>query len=106
MNRDEILEKSRKENKNQDEMERDALAKAGQRACTVGGIVCMVVILVEAIFTGSVNFSTWAVYLSMTGTMLMVKYLRLKKKHELIFGLLQLALAAAFLIMYIVRIVR
>ena len=36
----------------------------------------------------------------------MVKYLRLKKKHELIFGLLQLALAAAFLVMYILRIVR
>lgn len=106
MNRDEILEKSRKENKNQDEMERDALVKAGQRACAVGGLVCMVVILFEAIFADHVNFSTWAVYLSMTGTMLMVKYLRLKKKHELIFGLLQLALAAAFLVMYILRIVR
>ena len=105
MNREEILEKSRKENKNQDEMERDALAKAGQRACAVGGLVCMVIILFEAMFTSQVNFSTWAVYLSMTGTMLMVKYLRLKKKHELIFGMLQLALAAAFLIMYVVRIV-
>ena len=106
MNREEVLEKSRKENKNQDEMEKETLAKAGQRACAVGGLVCMVVILFEAIFTDSVNFSTWAVYLSMTGTMLMVKYLRLKKKHELVFGLLQLTLAAVFLVIYIVRIVR
>ena len=106
MNKDEILERSRKENKNQDEMERDSLAKAGQRACAVGGLVCMVTIILEAIFAEGVNMGTWAVYLSMTGTMLLVKYVRLKKKHELIFGLLQLCLAATFLIMYIIRLVR
>jgi len=106
MNREEILEKSRQENKNQDEMERDALAKAGQRACAVGGIVCALIIIFEALFVGQVNMSTWAVYLSMTGTMLLVKYTKLKKKHELVFGLMQLALALAFLVMYVIQTVR
>lgn len=106
MNKNEILERSRKENKNQDEMERDAFLKAGQRACAIGGLVCMTIIIFEAVFSDHVNFSIWAVYLSMTGTMLMVKYIRLKKKHELIFGLLQLGLAVTFLIMYIVQLVR
>lgn len=106
MNREEILERSRKENKNQDEMEKDALAKAGQRACAIGGLVCMVIILLETIFAESVNVSTWAVYLSMTGTMLLVKYLRLKKKHELIFAVIQLILAAVFFVMYVIRLVR
>jgi len=106
MNREEILERSRKENKNQDEMEKDALAKAGQRACAIGGLVCMVIILLETIFAESVNVSTWAVYLSMTGTMLLVKYLRLKRKHELIFAVIQLILAAVFFVMYVIRLVR
>ena len=105
MNREEILEKSRQENKNRDEMEKDALAKAGQKACAVGGLVCAAIIILEAIFAEQVNMSTWAVYLSMTGTMLLVKYLRLKKKHELVFGLIQLVLAAIFLVMYVVRLV-
>ena len=73
MNREEILERSRQENKNRDEMEKDAMARAGQKACAVGGMMCAVIILLEAFFARQVNMSTWAVYLSMTGTMLMVK---------------------------------
>ncbi len=106
MNREEILEKSRRENKNRDEMEQNAAAKAGQTACAVGGLVCMVIILLEAIFAKSVNPATWAVYISMTGTMLLVKYRYLKKKHELIFGLAEIALAVVFLVMYVIRLVR
>ena len=103
MTREEILEKSRIENRNHDEMERDALARAGQRACAVGGLVCAAIIILEAIFTEHVNLGTWAVYLSITGTMLLVKYLYLKKRHELIFGMIQIGLAIAFLVSYILQ---
>lgn len=109
MNRDEILERSRKENKNQDEMERGVMAKAGQRATAIGGSVCAAIIVLEAIFTDfstRVVLSTWAVYLSMTGTMLLMKYIWLKKKHELIFGVLQLAIAAVFFVLYVIKLVR
>ncbi len=106
MDREEILARSREENKKQDEMERDALAKAGQRACAVGGIVCALIILLEAVFSDHVSMSVWAVYLSMTGTMLLVKYLRLKKKHELIFGAAELALAAVFFVMFVIGLTR
>ncbi|MBR1523259.1 MAG: hypothetical protein IJ641_02265 [Lachnospiraceae bacterium] len=106
MDKEEILEKSRIENQNQDEMERDVFAKAGQKACAVGGVVCAVIIIIEAFFSDQVSYGTWAVYLSMTGTMLLYKYMKLKKRHELIFGGIQLALAAIFLIMHITRIIR
>ena len=106
MNREEILEKSRQENKGRDEMERDVFARAGQTACAVGGIVCALVIILEALFARQVNFSTWAVYLSMTGTMLLMKYRSLKKTHELIFGVCQLVMALMFLVMYVIRLVR
>ena len=45
MTKEEILEKSRQENKNQDEMERYAMARAGKRACAVGGLVCMAIVV-------------------------------------------------------------
>jgi hypothetical protein len=101
MDRNDILEKSRKENRNMDEMEKDALAKAGQRAFGVGGLVCAFIIVFEAIVSDFTSFSTWAVYLSMAGTALLVKYSILGRKHELLFGLLQLALAIIFIGMYI-----
>ena len=40
MDKEKILEMSRAENKNQDERERAAMARAGQVASAVGGIVC------------------------------------------------------------------
>ena len=42
----------------------------------------------------------------MTGTMLLSKYRRLHKKHELYFGLAQLALAAVFFVMYVLKLAR
>lgn len=102
MNRDEILEKSRKENSSYDEMERDVIVKAGQKATAVGGIMCAVIIILEVIFSDSLSGSIWAVYLSMTGTSLIVKYIGLKNKVELIFGSIQLLLAAIFFAMYVV----
>lgn len=106
MNREEILEKSRRENRGMDERERDAFVWAGQKATAVGGLLCAVIIVLEAIFSDHVSFSTWAVYLSMTGTTLLGKYIRLREKHELVFGFLQISLAAIFFIMYVVRLVR
>ena len=106
MNKDEILERSRNENKKRDEMEQNTIEIAGHRACAVGGLVCAGIIIAEALLAENVNCSTWAVYLSMTGTMLLTKYKRLKKKHEFIFGLLQLFLAVFFLVTYLVRLAK
>ena len=106
MNRDEILEMSRRENKNRDEMELQAQANAGRKACLVGGLMCAAIILLEGILADRVSMGTWAVYLSITGTMLLTKYFWLKKKHELIFGLLQIVLAAVFFAIHISRLVR
>lgn len=98
MNKEEILASSRAENAGIDEREKAALTEGNKIACIVGGFVCAALIIYNA-FTGeSQSFGTWAVYLSITGTTLFVKYLKLGKKHELVFGLCQLALALAFLI--------
>lgn len=105
MNKEEILEKSRRENKGRDECERDALAQGGKIAAAVGGVVCAAVILLEAIFSDFASYSTWAVYLSMTGSVLLVKFAKMRKKHELIFGALQILLALVFFAIYITKLV-
>ena len=106
MKKEEILEKSRQENKNLDERERDALARAGRIATAVGAFVCTAIILLETLLSDRVHFSTWAVFLAMTGTTLLVKYIKLKKVHELIFALLQLAVAATFFVFFVLDLVR
>ena len=103
MDREESLERSRQENKVRDEWERDVQAKAAQRAIAYGGILCGIVIILDSLFADQVNYSTWAVYLCMTGTMLLTKYRYLKKRSHLVFGALQLGLAVLLLGIYIAR---
>ena len=106
MNKDEILEKSRQENKHKDEMEKEVFLKAGQRSCAVGSIICAIIIVLETFFADNVNLSILALYFAMTGTMLLSKYSKLKKIHELIFGSIQLVLSAICMVLYIMRLVR
>ena len=104
MNKEEILALSREENKGRDEMERDAYTKAGQLAVGMGGLVCMVIIMLEGMVKKTVNMGTWAVWMTMSSTMLLCKYARLKKKHELVFGLIEAVLAVFFLTLHILSI--
>lgn len=103
MNKKEILEKSRQENKGTDLFERDAMNAASHKAIAVGGLVCMFLSFMDIFLSGSFNYTLWGVYLSMTGTTLLVKYLHLKKIHELIFGIIELGLAIAFIVMHFLR---
>ena len=105
MDKEEILKRSRKENKNKDEMELSVFSKAGQRACVVGGFVCMAMILLESTFADRFSVSIWSVYLSMVGTVQLVKYQGFKKKYQLIAAFILLALALVFFVMYLIDLV-
>ena len=106
MNKEEILEKSRRENKKLDERERDALATSGRMAFLVGGIICALIIALEWYFRGRMPTKIWAVYTSMYGTNELVQYFRLRKISHLIFALLQLAVAVLFFGIFVMRLVR
>ena len=103
----EILAKSRQENKGPDEREKAATARAAQRGAAVGGLVCFLVLLINAItgnYSAPATWAVWSVYLSITGTTLLLKYRELKSRHELVFGLIELALALLFFAIYITRV--
>lgn len=97
------------ENKNGDEREKAAQTRAGQAASAVGGFVCAVFLVLQ-IFLSRPGDTTalvaWTVYLSITGTTLLMKYRQLRKKHELVFGLMQLGLALLFFVLYLLAMVR
>ena len=92
MNKEEILERSRRENEKLDERERDTLDASGRMAFLVGGIICALIIALEWKFRGRMPTEVWAVY----GTNELIQYFRLRKISHLIFALLQLAMAVFF----------
>ena len=102
MNKEKILESSRRENKNRDLAEMEVTAQAGNIAGRVGAAVCVVLTLIFRIFTKTYFLSPWVVYFSILTTHTLVKYARLKRKTDLI---LYLAMCLTFLAFFVLRLV-
>ena len=103
MNREEILEKSRRENKGTDEMELIVLNSAGKLAAQIGMLICCVVAVLQVSFTDSMSYESWMIYFSILGTLFTVKYVKLHKKHELLLAILFSALFVFFTVLFVRR---
>ena len=88
MDKKEILEKSRKENKRMDEMELSALYRSGYVASIVGGLLCICLPLLESALMHKINNGTWIVFLAMDAAAMFTKYFYSRKKKDLIIGLI------------------
>jgi hypothetical protein len=94
MNRDEILEKSRAENKIRDEREQRVDARAAQCAISIGVVVCSLLVLIQLILVDRSNPGVFAVWMSMSGTHTYIKYTQLQNKKWRILGIVELVAAA------------
>ncbi len=103
MNKEKILESSRRENKNRDLAEMEVTAQAGNIAGRVGATVCVVLTLIFRIFTKTYFLSPWVVYFSILTTHAFVKYARLKRKTDLFLAILYLTMCLMFLVFFILR---
>lgn len=103
MNKEEILQKSRIENKNMDEREAYVLAAAGKLASQIGMLVCCVVAVTQVAITGTISFESWMIYFSILGTLFTVKYVKLRQKHELWIAILYIALFVLFTVLFVIR---
>ncbi|HPF88651.1 MAG TPA: DUF6442 family protein [Candidatus Limiplasma sp.] len=96
MDKEEILEKSREENKDQDLAEMESLKQAGKIAFLIGCGVCVVICALQWSFTQTVNWGCWVVNFSILGTVFLVKFIQRKKVHELLTAIMYYALCGAF----------
>lgn len=102
MDKNEILKKSREENKNRDFVEEAALAKANTIALAVGMMMCGIVSILRALLTEKgTEPAVWAVYMSVLATTMLVKFFKLRRRHELLLGLLYLAFCVIFFVFYL-----
>ena len=101
MDKDEILERSRKEHKDMDFVELEAISKANMAANTVGVVVCGILTLLHAIIRDGIDTSAWTVMFSIMSTIMLVKYVKLRRRHELVVGLFYLVSAICFFLGYL-----
>lgn len=103
MNREEILEKSRKENRNKDLAELDIEVKAGSVAARVGATVCVLISTVFVFAADTMPSMPWIIYFSIIGTNSLVKFVKLKRKTDLTLTILFFVILVLWLAVFAAR---
>ena len=106
MNKDEILKMSREENEGRrDEYEMIAYGTASRVGMLVGAIICAVLVFAgELLFhIPEIGLVGWIVYCAMQGSGSIVLFQKLKNRRNLIWGIIEIALAAALAVALVIR---
>lgn len=103
MNKEEILAKAQIEGKERDLPDQEAQQSGAWVAYIVGVILVILVDTVNGIVLHYVNRGADFVLLSMAFVVFLIKYLRLRKRHELIMTIIWGVLAVSMLIVWIMQ---
>lgn len=87
MDKDEILAKSRAENKNKDVYEQEVLKQASKSAVIVQMILAAIFFVTQIFVGEGINWGLWALVFSGNMTIYWVKYIKLRRKHELMIAI-------------------
>ncbi len=101
MTKEEILEQSRKENKNKDTYDLEVQKTAAKVAYFASFGLCALVSAISWIFSRKVSAQVWIVFFGMLSVAFFVKFFKMKKLHELFVALGYLAILAALIVAYI-----
>ncbi len=105
MNRDEILELSRRENQNKDFAELEVAAKAGSIASRVGACVCCIISLIVHAIADMGLYSPWIIYFSILGSHYAVKYKAVRRSTDLYLCVVYFAMCVLAIVFFALRLV-
>ena len=103
MNKDDILAKAQNENKGKDFADLDAQRSGAWVAYMVGVILVIIVDCVNGFVLHNVNRGIDFVLFSMAFVAFLTKYLRLRKRHELVVTICWGVLALTMLVIWILQ---
>ena len=93
MKKDDILHASRKEHKNKDLAEIEVIYQAGSNAGRVGALVCCLLSLLSSMLAHTMIYSPWVIYFSILSTQWLVRFIKMKRKSDLVLTILFLILS-------------
>ncbi len=82
MKKEDVLEASRKENRNQDLAELEINRYAGSLAGSVGAVMCGAVSLLASLIAHQMLYAPWVIYFSMMGTSWGVRAVKRRKMSD------------------------
>ena len=107
MNKEDILAKSRLENKGKpDELEIAAFGNASRVGMYVGGVICIILVIVSRwlLGRGEIALAGWMIYMAMQGSSNLVLYKHLKRQEKLVSGIICTVFAVVFMVAFAIAI--
>ena len=101
MDRDEILAKSRAENRNRDVYEQDVMVRASRVAVLVQMALAGVFLAAQLVTGQEMDWGLWAVVYSANMTVAWARYIRLRSPHGLMIAIAHTLLVAAASVFHI-----
>ncbi len=87
MNKEEILERSRAENRNKDIYELEIIKQASAKATIVMVALVGVFTVVQMLLGGGIHWGLWALSFTPEMVTLWAKYMGLRRKHEIVMAI-------------------
>ena len=106
MKREEILAKSKQENRGQDIANLEIARDSMQFGWIAAICILAVVAVTEAMKYGRMNYGIFLAVMAGSAAVFISKYLKLRKRHELILSIVYTAAAAAFLVAWILQLTK
>ena len=82
-------------------MDLEVLHRANNIALSVSMLICALISVLHAVFRDSPDYAVWIVQFGMLSTVMLVKFAKLRRRHELLLGLLYLAFCVTFFVFYL-----
>lgn len=101
MDKNEILEQSRKQNKSRDPFEQEVIAQGSALAYSVGLLICTMFFMLETLINHHQNYALMAIWISMEATLSIYKYCKLRKTSELVFAVIFTVCSLCFIVLHI-----
>lgn len=105
MDDNEILEKSRLENKNKDLYEQEVIKEGGNTGAVVAGVLATIFFIIQILVGKGINYSLYAVIFCISATGFTVKAYKLKRKHEIIVAILYWIIVILFSVAHIYNLI-
>lgn len=105
MNKEEILEKSRKENKNRDIYEQEITKQGNTIVCSTMAILATIFFIIQIFTGGGINYGLYAIVFCQPTLLYWTKWIKLRQPQQLAFVLLYTILVLLFSISHIYNLI-
>lgn len=103
MNKEDILNLSKQENKRFDERQKEGIVDSCNKAYRIGRLLCAIILSLEAFVLNKINYGMFTIFMIMTGTYLFYEYKYTQRKYRMILSVIYLLAGIVFFIIFIVK---